>query len=453
MCSTSRPGRTSIHKVNQHTDALHYCSHIAVVALVRLLVFGPLWIPQFLLDVLFKPLQYARQALSTALLLLSTLFNLLRIVCTRRPACPPAVWTTIAASFLQHATGRSHPHPYTTLHPQACFRCLQADKAPIRVCCSGGGIFFFWQLGTLQWLQRAGRLDHAHFVGYSAGALSATMAVCGVDLQTAVDAAYETACRARVWDKPLGLLGVWKRYDGMYTSEDAHAKMYTHTSRLFHRATFPTHSMVREWLEELLPPDAAVRAHGRLYIVATHLPSLQPHVFANFTTREALIDALCASIHVPWLLDCTMSTAVSPDCHECRIVVADHTHTHARTTPSPSPPTTNVYVDGHISMALLGRGVIPPGMDWPHGKTLVVDHLTDDQLGISMWEFLSLMEYETVLRIMASGEAYAQRTWGDGCARCSGDGGKAVGEQVRKQSCPAVVMREVELIKVPTVLC
>lgn len=206
MCSSippSRPARPSVQKA--HTDALNYCSHIAVVATVRMLLFGPLWIPWCMVDVLSRPVQYARQALSTFLLLICTAYNLLRILCTRRPACPPAVCLDC---IILHATGRHHLPP----HPQACFRCLQADKAPIRVCCSGGGIFFFWQLGTLRWLQQAGRLDHAHFVGYSAGALSATMAVCGVDLQTAIDAAYETACRACVWDKPLGLLGVWKRY-------------------------------------------------------------------------------------------------------------------------------------------------------------------------------------------------------------------------------------------------
>ncbi len=221
---------------------------------------------------------------------------------------------------------------------------------------------------------------------------------------------------------------------------------------------------MREWLEELLPPDAAERACGRLHVVATHLPSLAPHVFANFTTREAIIDALCASIHVPWLLDCTMSCSLSDDCRACRVRVGQHAHPTTRksslssyTSSGPPPPTggnISAYVDGHISMALLGRGVVPPGMDWPHGKTLLIDHLTDDQLGISMWEFLSLMDYDTVLRIMSAGEAYAQRTWGDGCARCSGDGsGGRRGDVGRKQSCPAVMMGAVDLIKVPTVVC
>lgn len=87
------------------------------------------------------------------------------------------------------------------------------QSAPIKVCCSGGGIFFFWQLGALRWLQRAGCLDDtAQFLGYSAGALSATLAACDVPMHRAVDAAYALTLKHNIWQRPLGLLGVWGGY-------------------------------------------------------------------------------------------------------------------------------------------------------------------------------------------------------------------------------------------------
>lgn len=171
--------------------------------------------------------------------------------------------------------------------------------------------------------------------------------------------------------------------------------------------------MVREWLEELLPPDAAQRCSGRVYIVATHLPSLEPHVFGgDFADRASLIDALCASVHVPWLLTGSMSTTLSARTLACRMG-------------GPEASTEGAYVDGHIGMALLGRGAMPAGLSWD--RMLVVDHLQDEQLGLSMWQFLSLFDCETVLQMMDAGEAHAARTWGGGCGTCSPVGTKAVG--------------------------
>ena len=174
--------------------------------------------------------------------------------------------------------------------------------------------------------------------------------------------------------------------------------------------------MVREWLEELLPADAAERCRGRLHVVATHLPSLEPHVFgATFHDRAALINALCASVHVPWLLDGCMSTSLPAATLASRMDSNTQEDDVCSRGDAPAQ-----YVDGHIAMALLGRGAVPPCLPWAHTQTLVIDHLLDKQLGISVWQFLSLFDYDTVLRMMDAGEAYAQRVWGEGCSACQG---------------------------------
>lgn len=199
MCQVPHATNPSYKHNPARTDTLHYRSHIAVVAMVRLIIFAPL-LPFVALDsfVVGHLRQWARQAASTCTMLASTLFNMLRLIITRRSGAPSAV------RRCRHPSGVLHRPP-----TQACFRCLQTDAAPVKVCCSGGGIFFFWQLGALRWLQRAGRLHDAHFVGYSAGALTATMAACDVSLQRAVDAAYALTIKYHIWERPMGLVGVW----------------------------------------------------------------------------------------------------------------------------------------------------------------------------------------------------------------------------------------------------
>ena len=80
--------------------------------------------------------------------------------------------------------------------------------------------------------------------------------------------------RRQVFSRPLGLAGVWG-------------------------------PMVREWLEEVLPADAADRCRGRVTVVMLRarnawFPLLLERVkVADYASRAELIDAVMASVHLP----------------------------------------------------------------------------------------------------------------------------------------------------------
>jgi hypothetical protein len=54
-----------------------------------------------------------------------------------------------------------------------------------------------------------------------------------------------------------------------------------------------------EQFARILPADAHERASGRLHVVVTELPTLQKRVLSQFKTRDALLDALKASMAIP----------------------------------------------------------------------------------------------------------------------------------------------------------
>jgi hypothetical protein len=90
----------------------------------------------------------------------------------------------------------------------------------------GGGIFFYWQAGAMTYLRENGyNLDQVSMSGASAGALSATLTATGVDFAEATELALDLSQKAGVWDRPLGLQGVWG-------------------------------PLIYEWLDTLLPEDA-----------------------------------------------------------------------------------------------------------------------------------------------------------------------------------------------------
>lgn len=54
---------------------------------------------------------------------------------------------------------------------------------------------------------------------------------------------------------------------------------------------------VFQWLDELLPEDAAERCRGRVRLVVTEVPSLRLRYLEDFESKEDLIDA-CSEWHV-----------------------------------------------------------------------------------------------------------------------------------------------------------
>lgn len=131
----------------------------------------------------------------------------------------------------------------TSAH-EAELRHLRTEH-PLFVSFAGGGIYFFWQLGAVKYLRTLPTVDlmQLPMAGASSGSLVACLSACGVDPQRAVDSAYKLAVDNDIWNRKLGLLGIWG-------------------------------GLIRDWLHELLPENAHELVNGRLHVVIARAPTL-----------------------------------------------------------------------------------------------------------------------------------------------------------------------------------
>jgi Predicted esterase of the alpha-beta hydrolase superfamily len=144
----------------------------------------------------------------------------------------------------------------------------------------GGGIFFYWQAGVITYLREKEYplVDNPtiQFTGASAGALCATLTANRVDFEVATSLALEKCREAHVWDRPLGLYGIWG-------------------------------GIIDEWLHELLldNSDESVLANvnDKISILVTEVPSFKKKKVSQFESRMDLIKANMASVHIPLFLD------------------------------------------------------------------------------------------------------------------------------------------------------
>lgn len=137
---------------------------------------------------------------------------------------------------------------------------------------AGAGIFFFWQLGAIKFLSERYDLRKVPMIGASGGALASVLGLCGVPADLVLRRAYELAQKHRIWERPLGLMGVWG-------------------------------TLVEEWLDTLLPDDAAERCSGHMTIVVTTLPTMAQVGISEFKDKKDLINCAMASSHIPLFLD------------------------------------------------------------------------------------------------------------------------------------------------------
>jgi hypothetical protein len=110
--------------------------------------------------------------------------------------------------------------------------------------------------------------------GASAGALTATLTTCGVDLVEATELALDLSDEAGVWDRGGGLQGIWG-------------------------------PIIEDWLGRLLPTDAHLAAGAgglSLLVTPVSLPLRAARV-DEFGSRDDLVRACMASVHLPWFLD------------------------------------------------------------------------------------------------------------------------------------------------------
>jgi Patatin-like phospholipase len=139
----------------------------------------------------------------------------------------------------------------------------------------GGGIYFYWQAGAVTFLrERNYDLNATTITGASAGALSAALTATQVDFYQATSLALQMASDANVWNRGLGLQGIWG-------------------------------DLIYQWLDELLPPDAVqlVNHTERLTLLVTPVPRFGKMRVNRFRDREDLLRCLMASVHLPWYLD------------------------------------------------------------------------------------------------------------------------------------------------------
>lgn len=146
----------------------------------------------------------------------------------------------------------------------------------------GGGLFFWWQAGAITGLARRLDMQSTPLAGASAGALAATLAACEVDMENAFERALALSNEAGVFERGAwGLYGVWG-------------------------------DIVRNWLEELLPHDAAQRCQDRVNLLVRQpvlqYPPVRALEISSFSGRADLIDCCMASVHVPLFLDRRLTT-------------------------------------------------------------------------------------------------------------------------------------------------
>ena len=101
----------------------------------------------------------------------------------------------------------------------------------------------------------------------SAGALASALAACDVDFLAATELAYGLAVKHDLYNRRLGLVGVWG-------------------------------GLVREWLDELLPDNAADVCRGKVFVHTWDVPSFSRRPYTDFASKQDLIDCLLASVHI-----------------------------------------------------------------------------------------------------------------------------------------------------------
>lgn len=161
-----------------------------------------------------------------------------------------------------------------------------------------------WELGCLRYLHRNFDLTKVQLVGASAGGLIATLAACGVD----EDKAVRRRGRGPGWKGSLSLCPACARPQPRHPPHRLTkpprlprcgpqvrvANRLAQEYGVFERPGGLAGiwgSLIRAWLEELLPEDAAERCAGRVRLVVTEVPSLKLRYLQDFESKQDLIDA------------------------------------------------------------------------------------------------------------------------------------------------------------------
>ncbi|CAM9280904.1 unnamed protein product [Choristocarpus tenellus] len=203
-------------------------------------------------------------------------------------------------------------------------------------------------------LQERYDLSNIEMVGASAGALAACLAACDADMNRAMDLALDLCDENEVWERPLGLAGVWG-------------------------------GMVRDWLNDLLPHDAHSICRERVNLVMLPLwPPGRRKAVSDFSSKADLIDACMASVHIPYF----MNRRFSARFRGLR------------------------YVDGSFRAS---REDLSLG---PQRPTVYVDHSEDEVMSKQSGKFLSLTNRDGLLYMQDRGYGHVQKMFVEGQLTC-----------------------------------
>lgn len=214
---------------------------------------------------------------------------------------------------------------------------------------SGGGIFYFWQLGVVKYLSERFDLTDPRlaFLGASAGSLMVVLAACGVPADNALAGAHKLALEHGIFERPLGVAGIWG-------------------------------GLIRRWLDDLLPDNAVDLCSGRVRMVVTEVPSFKQVYLDEFQSRDDLLDAALASSHIPFLLDWQPTARAAG----------------------------KRFIDGSLRDFLEWKN---SDLLTCNGAAFVVDYSQDEKLKTARLDFVKLRQYEEVKELMNMGYNYAQR--------------------------------------------
>jgi hypothetical protein len=146
----------------------------------------------------------------------------------------------------------------------------------------GGGVYFWWEAGTIQALSEQYDLKNGRFTMYgaSAGSIASVLAACNVDMKFAM----------------------------------------TESFRLPKKTKGVTHAYLIElWLQKILPQNChELCSNGKVNISVTTITltfmPLHRKVISNFSSKQDLIDACLTSSHIPFFLDGNFSRTFHGEC-------------------------------------------------------------------------------------------------------------------------------------------
>lgn len=150
-----------------------------------------------------------------------------------------------------------------------------STKTPRAIYFTGGGNFYYWQCGAAMYLKDTFDMtdDSLSMIGASAGSITATLLKLDADFNRSIDHAIELAEKSRLYERKAELALVWG-------------------------------PLIRQWLQEVLPDSIEQDTCNGLHVTVTPaLPIKPPKLVSDFRSKEDVIEAVMASIHVPIFLD------------------------------------------------------------------------------------------------------------------------------------------------------